>query len=159
MARQKCLGIVDDEPYCRRFSPEGKAATGLARLSLEEFEAIRLKDRVGLDQVECAAAMGLTRPTFQRILRSARYKMATAIAEGHGIIIEGGNFLMRNRVFECMDCGERWEEAPCQAGGRHGHEIACPKCGGLKKVKIENGMRHECAGGHGHRHGGCCGGR
>lgn len=66
---------------------------------------------------------------------------------------------MKNRVFECGDCKHVWEEAPCSAGGKHGYEIACPACGSMRKVKLENGERHECGGGdhqQGHRHG-CCG--
>lgn len=62
---------------------------------------------------------------------------------------------MENRVFECAGCGHRWEEAPCAEGGRHGYEIACPKCGNESKYKITDGRRHACAG---RKHqGGCCG--
>ncbi|WP_425058246.1 hypothetical protein SCACP_28910 [Sporomusa carbonis] len=65
---------------------------------------------------------------------------------------------MENRVFECVDCKHVWEVAPCTAGGKHGWEIACPNCGSLKKMKLENGVKHVCGGG-GHQHGhGCCGG-
>ncbi len=163
MARRKCCGIVDEEPYCRRFLPEGRATAGVTRVSMEEFEALRLKDLTGLDQSGCAAAMGLSRPTFQRILRSARLKVATALVAGQQILFEGGSYTMKNRIFECVDCGQRWEEPPCTAGGRHGYEIACPKCGGLKKMKVaEDGSSTVCGGGHhGHGHGkghGCCGG-
>lgn len=136
----------------------------MTTVSLVEFEAIRLKDMVGLDQGECAAVMGLSRPTFQRILHSARLKVATALACGQRMIFEGGSYLMKNRIFECVDCGQRWEEAPCTAGGRHGYEIACPKCGSLKKMKVaEDGSKTGCGGhqhqhGHGHHGHGCCGG-
>lgn len=63
---------------------------------------------------------------------------------------------IEHRVFECADCGEAWKVEPCTMGGKHGYEIACPKCGSLKKMKIENGLKHACGGG-GHA-GGCCGG-
>jgi predicted DNA-binding protein (UPF0251 family) len=145
---------VDEEPGCRRFLPEGGQAAEVVTVSVEEFEAIRLKDMAGLDQNGCAAAMGLSRPTFQRILRSARFKVATALVAGRQISIEGGSYMMKNRV-------QRWEEAPCTAGGRHGYEIACPKCGGMRKMKVaEDGTGTVC-GGHQHQHGhghGCCGG-
>jgi len=164
LARPRCCGVVDEEPCCRRFFPESGETAKAVLISLEEFEAIRLKDTIGLDQGACAMAMRLSRPTFQRILRSARRKVATALVAGRQIIIEGGNYIMRKRVFECLDCGQRWEEAPCTAGGRHGYEIACPKCGGMKKMKVaEDGTSTMCGGhqrGHGHGHGhGCCGGR
>lgn len=63
---------------------------------------------------------------------------------------------MANRTFECQGCKHVWEEAPCSEGGKHGYEIECPKCGSLKKVKLENGERHVC-GGAGHSHGSCGG--
>lgn len=159
MARKKCCGLVDETPGCRRFIPDGAAQGEKVSVSLEEFEAIRLKDLAGLSQVGAAAAMKLSRTTFQRILRSARYKVAKALAEGKQIVFEGGHYHMNNRVFECVDCGKRWEEAPCTAGGKHGYEIACPACGSMKKVKVDSdGTRTACGGqGHGHGHG-CCGG-
>lgn len=64
---------------------------------------------------------------------------------------------MEERVFECAVCGHIWKVEPCTEGGKHGYEIACPKCGNLKKLKLENGVKHACGGG---SHGGgcCCGG-
>lgn len=65
-----------------------------------------------------------------------------------------------NRKFECQDCGHVWEVEPCTNGGKHGYELACPKCGSMKKIKIsEDGQKHVCSGGHHgeHEHGGCCG--
>ena len=53
---------------------------------------------------------------------------------------------MKNRVFECTDCKEIWEAAPCSEGGKHGYEIACPKCGSMKKSKLEDGVKHTCGG-------------
>ena len=58
-------------------------------LGLDEFEAIRLKDSVGLGQEECAARMDLAQSTFQRILTNARVKLATALVEGKAIRIGG----------------------------------------------------------------------
>lgn len=63
---------------------------------------------------------------------------------------------MINRVFECQDCHEVWEEAPCSAGGKHGYEIACPKCSCMKKIKLVDGVRHAC-GGQGQSHSTGCG--
>ena len=128
-------------------------------MTFEELESLRLKDMKGLEQNDCAEAMGLTRQTFQRVLQSGRQKVAAALVQGQTIVIEGGNFMVKNRMFECLECGEKWEEAPCTAGGKHGHEIPCPKCGAMRKVKLENGVRHMCGGHGGHHHGGgCCGG-
>lgn len=67
---------------------------------------------------------------------------------------------MNNRKFLCLDCGEQWEVPPCTAGGKHGYEIPCPKCGSMKKSRVESdGSQTTCGGGHHHGHGhGCCGG-
>ena len=168
MARKRCCGLIEHEPDCQRFISEGHKKSKVIELGVEELEAVRLKDLGSLDQADCAAAMGLSRATFQRILQSARRKIAMALVEGRSIIIKGGNYMVKNRVFECQDCGHKWEVEPCTAGGKHGYEIACPQCGSMKKNKIsEDGAKHACGGGHGHGHdhghdhkhgGGCCGG-
>ena len=163
MPRKRCCGRIDEYPVCRKFVPDPSEHENTMALGYEEMEAIRLKDMAGLDQEECARQMALTRPTFQRILIVARKKLATALVEGQTIIIDGGHYQVANRVFECVDCGQVWEEPPCTEGGKHGYEIACPKCGSMKKSKISNGVKHAC-GGQGHSHhehsaaGGCCGG-
>ncbi|MFZ3130391.1 MAG: DUF134 domain-containing protein, partial [Desulfosporosinus sp.] len=112
---------------------------------------------VGLDQAECAVSMGVSRATFQRILAAARSKIATALVEGRPIIIRGGNYLIKNRVFECVDCRHVWEVEPCTAGAKQGFEIPCPKCGNMKKMRLDNGLVHTCGGQHGEQGpGGCC---
>jgi len=148
MPRKRCCGRVEGCPAHREFiSPKG--GTPIV-LGVEEAEALRLKDMLGYDQQACAQEMGLTRPTFQRMLSAARSKVATALAEEKTIIIKGGHFVMANRVFECLDCGEKFEVGPCGEDKRHGYEIPCPKCGSLNKVKLVDGTRHACGGAHGH---------
>lgn len=154
MPRTRCCARVSDEPRCRRFFTDQAGDESPIILQMEEMEAIRLKNYVGFDQIRAAEAMQISRPTFQRILQSARLKVATALMEGRSILISGGNYKMANRVFECLACHHVWEEAPCSEGGRHGYEIACPQCGKMEKMKIENGVRHQCGG---HGHGGGCG--
>lgn len=157
MARQRCCGLIDGEPICRKFFPQGESGGKPVIVQLEELEAVRLKDIKDYEQAICASLMGLSRPTFQRILHSARIKIATALVEGRAIIIEGGNYIMKNRVFECVECHHVWEEVPCTEGGKHGYEIACPQCGSMKKMKLENGVKHACGGQQHQGHGGCCG--
>lgn len=157
MPRKRCCGRIDEYPICRRFVPSQNESGEAVYLGVEEAEAVRLKDMTGYDQKKCAREMGLTRPTFQRVLSVARKKIATALTEGKTIIIEGGYFIMKPREFECLDCGEKWEAEPCAEGGKHGYEIACPKCGSFNKVKIVDGERHACGGRAGHGHGEDCG--
>ena len=105
-------------PKCRRiaflpevtyFKPAGIPLRALeeACLSIEEAEAIRLKDIESLGQEQCAEKMSISRPTFQRVLGSARQKMADALLNGKAIRIEGGNFEMALRRFRCVD-GHEW---------------------------------------------------
>jgi predicted DNA-binding protein (UPF0251 family)/predicted Fe-Mo cluster-binding NifX family protein len=64
-------------------------------LSLEEMEAIRLHDLEHLEQVECARQMNISRPTYQRVLASARRKIADSLLAGKALRIEGGNYELR----------------------------------------------------------------
>jgi uncharacterized protein len=59
-------------------------------MTLDEFEAIRLADLEGLYQEDAAARMGISRPTFGRVLAAAHGKVADALAHGKALRIEGG---------------------------------------------------------------------
>ena len=85
------------------FKPAGVPLRNLEEITLthEEIEALRLKDVEGMDQSECAKKMGISQPTFFRIIRSARKKSSDAIVNGKAIRIEGGNFnLKKNDLYE-----------------------------------------------------------
>ncbi|MFZ5753613.1 MAG: DUF134 domain-containing protein [Bacillota bacterium] len=118
---------VEFEPQVTYFKPAGIPKCQLEELvlSVEEIEAIRLKDREGLEQEECAERMHVSRPTFQRILMSARSKIAEAITEGKAIKVEGGNYRLATRIFQCEACQYEFEVPFGQGCGR---EIKCPKC-------------------------------
>jgi predicted DNA-binding protein (UPF0251 family) len=92
------------------FKPAGIPLRALdeVRLSVEEAEAIRLKDLIGLEQEEGAERMSISRPTFQRVLYSARQKMADALLSGKAIRIEGGSFEMASSRFKCLN-GHEWD--------------------------------------------------
>ncbi|HHP51143.1 MAG TPA: DUF134 domain-containing protein [Moorella mulderi] len=90
-------------------------------LAVEELEAIRLRDLEGLEQEECAERMGVSRPTFFRILSAARSKVADALIHGKAIRVEGGIYHFEGVPLFCPACGYRWlgqEEGGC-----------CPRCG------------------------------
>ena len=78
------------------FKPAGVPMKALQEtaLSVEEAEALRLKDLEGMEQETAAERMNVSRPTFQRTLASARRKVADAILNGKAIRIAGGNFEM-----------------------------------------------------------------
>ena len=89
------LGAPRKERRCRRigslrrFKPAGIPAEGLTThiLELDEFEAIRLCDLDGLNQIEAGAAMGVSRGTVQRLLKSGRAKIAAALLRGEVLAI------------------------------------------------------------------------
>ncbi len=83
-------------PQVTYFKPAGIPLRALeeVRLSVEEAEAIRLKELEGLEQELGAEKMNISRSTFQRVLASARQKIADALLNGKAIRIEGGNFEM-----------------------------------------------------------------
>ncbi|MFC1728626.1 DUF134 domain-containing protein [Nanoarchaeota archaeon] len=66
-------------------------------LSIDEFESVRLRDKLGLDQIKSAEKMNISQPTFHRILESARKKIAEAIVDGKAIKIHGGECKMPNK--------------------------------------------------------------
>ena len=103
----RCVGFVPQVTY---FKPVGIPLRSLEDvcLTVEEAEAIRLRDLEGLEQEECAERMHISRPTFQRVLESARQKIADALVSGKAIRIEGGNFEMAVRRFRCLD-GHEWD--------------------------------------------------
>jgi predicted DNA-binding protein (UPF0251 family) len=59
-------------------------------LTLDEFEALRLADHEGLYQEAAAQQMGISRPTFSRLIAEARRKVARFMVRGTALRIEGG---------------------------------------------------------------------
>jgi predicted DNA-binding protein (UPF0251 family) len=73
------------KPICR---PLNKLK--VVSLSLDEFEAVRLADLEGFKQVDAAKRLKISRPTFSRIVSSARNKIADGLVNIKAIRIEGG---------------------------------------------------------------------
>jgi len=140
MPRPRRFRRVALEPNVTYFKPVGIRMRELQNsiLTIDEFEAVRLKDLLGLEQEIAAKKMNISQPTFHRLILAARKKIADAIVNGKAIKIEGGNFKMmqsfgRGRgqgraggpgLCVCPSCG--YEEAhtrgiPCSTK-------QCPKC-------------------------------
>lgn len=87
---------VEHYPLVTTFKPAGAPRRFLEKVSLlvEELEALRLKDYLGLEQEECAQKMQVSRPTFQRILMEARKKVVEALINGKELHIDGGEYCL-----------------------------------------------------------------
>ncbi len=99
MPRPRIMRRVWFEPNVTYFKPAGTRMMQLEQviLTVDEFEAIRLKDYEDLDQTEAAKKMEISQPTFQRLYESARKKTADALVNGKAIKIEGGPYRMGPR--------------------------------------------------------------
>ncbi|MFC1933716.1 DUF134 domain-containing protein [Chloroflexota bacterium] len=127
MGRPPLWRRVDFIPQVTYFKPAGVPMTVLeeVQLSVEEAEAIRLKDIEELEQEDCAQRMSISRTTFARVLTSARQKMADALLNGKAIRIEGGNFQPALQRFACRR-GHQWDvpfEVMIETPPRF-----CPRC-------------------------------
>ncbi len=92
MARPPMARILGSKMLVRGFRPYG--ASGIVAndvvVTFDEAEALRLADLEGLYQQAAAQRMGVSRPTFARIIESARRKVADALLNGKRLRIAGG---------------------------------------------------------------------
>ena len=106
MARPPKCRRVCAPPQCTGFTPEGEWNRGDAVvMGVDEYEAIRLIDLLGLTQEACALQMGIARTTVTGIYDGARRKLAQALVEGRRLVIAGGHYRL---------CGELGRE--CRGG-------------------------------------------
>ncbi len=128
MVRPQKDRFVAFKPHISYFKPRGIPMLELdeVQLTVDEREAIRLSDLIGLSHEEAGGRMGVSRATFGRIIQRARKAVADAIINGKAINVEGGNYKLIEdpRIFSCLKCHNHWEE-PCGSGRPQG----CPQCG------------------------------
>lgn len=93
--------------------------TAVAEIHLptDGWEALRLSDHEGLDQATAAVRMGISRPTFGRVLERARRTVAKALVEGAALVID----LPDTATQECANCHGSWP-GPVSL-------TRCPACG------------------------------
>lgn len=118
---------VECPPPCGYFKPAGIRAVALeeVRLTVDEYEVLRLIDYEGAYQEQAAEAMGVSRQTIGRIAESARRKVADVLVNAKALRIEGGAYVTGGaRGFACGACKHRWER-PFDISG----EDTCPQCG------------------------------
>ena len=106
--RRKKIRYIQKMPKILQFSPRGKPGRpDEIELKVDEYEAIKLADLQGYDQSEGAMAMGISRPSFGRILRNGRTVIADALVNGKIIRIRTGDVQVgvRQRNFPSKDRG------------------------------------------------------
>jgi uncharacterized protein len=113
-------------PGVTYFKPAGIPMRFLSEvcLTFDEVEAIRLKDFKDLDQKQCAEHMNISRPTFQRVLISARKKIADALLNGKAVRINSDNCETVGLHLTCLN-GHEWD-FQWTSSADTGH--LCPKC-------------------------------
>ena len=92
MSRPKKYRKVCHFPQTRTFMPTDCQSRSVITLTVDEYETLRLIDKVGLSQEECGAKMQISRTTVQLIYASARRKVADALADGLILEINGGDY-------------------------------------------------------------------
>ena len=114
MPRPPKKKFVKKMPMYTGFKPTGVPARNLDKvvLTVEEFEAIRLADYIGLSHLEASRKMQTARSTFSRILEKARKKVSTMLIMGNELIISGGNVDYTYHLFKCAKCGQLFHLRP-----------------------------------------------
>ena len=137
MARPVNPRKVHSRPKIKGFIPMGFYTSDLESvyLTIEEYESIRLKDHIGLSQLESSEQMGVSRPTLTRIYEKARTKIAEALCDGKQILIQGGNVIYSEEWFTCNNCGSKFN-----IKGKSKNTSECPLCGSKDLVLIENDL-------------------
>ena len=135
MVRPQKERRVAFNPVISYFKPRGIPMFDLEEVSLtvDQREAIRLSDLLGLSHEEAGRHMGVSRATFGRIIQRAREAVADALINGKAINVEGGNYQLIDtaRMFHCSHCNHEWEEPT--GTGRPAH---CPACRNTEFYRI-----------------------
>ncbi len=93
--KQRCCRVLDGD---KTFKPTGIKMKELeiVDIHLDEFEAIRLCDFDGKNQIEASEIMGISRGTIQRLLQSGRKKIVDALLNNKAINIKNNYKNMEN---------------------------------------------------------------
>jgi len=96
--RPKKYRIVRQDLKISQFSPRGRPGRPeQVDLTMDELEAIRLSDYMGLNQREAAKSMHISQQTYSRILKRAHKILASGLVHGATIKIQGGHYVISSR--------------------------------------------------------------
>ncbi len=130
--------MVHCPPLFIAYKPMGIMRSALQRLPLaiDEYEAIRLADYLGMDHAEAAQEMEISRSTFSRLIEKSRNKMAQFLIDGKELFITGGNIHFRGNVIRCQDCGHMFKTRIETSF------FECPECNSKKLINLAGGFGH-----------------
>ncbi len=132
--RPKRRRWLEEPPFNAGFVPlngEYDPGEGIVLL-FEEYEALRLSDYQGLPQEEAARRMQVSRPTFTRIYKTTREKIARAFVENKPILIEGGHVDFQESWYRCHNCG-----CVFKLGTEEENRKGCRVCGSNDIVPVQ----------------------
>ena len=126
---------VYQKPHDYYFSNHPPLEENCIILNVAEFEAMRLKHNLSLNQERAAERMGVSQPTFSRILENAHKKVTNALVEGKLIKIHGGNVQYKKSFigYACLNCDAEWED---QLATKE-KKVNCPYCNSEKVYYLE----------------------
>jgi len=104
-------------------------------MSVDEYEVLRLIDKVGLSQEQCGEQMHVARTTVQQVYASARRKLADVLVDGRPLRIEGGDFQLCDGTAAGSVCGGCYKQ-------RFRQEYATRKGSQVMRIAVtyENGQ-------------------
>ncbi|MDR3565921.1 MAG: DUF134 domain-containing protein [Negativicutes bacterium] len=125
---------IEQLPSITHYKPAGVPLKNIDEIvvTFEEMEALRLADVEQLDQGAAAERMGISRPTFHRLVSKAHQKVATALWQGKALTIDGGSYRIDHphknelRYFTCKKCSHEWTVP--HGTGQSGRDMGCPTC-------------------------------
>lgn len=96
MPRPRKLRTVCCLPENDSFGPRNESFNDVntVKMSVDEYETIRLIDWEGLMQEECAVQMNVARTTVQSIYSEARKKLADVLVNRKWLLISGGDVVL-----------------------------------------------------------------
>lgn len=91
--------FVRTSPAPLTFKPRGISMKSLevVEVKVEEMEAIRLVDLLGMELKDAAESMKISRRTMSRDLKAGRRKVADMLVNGKGLVVKGGDYELENR--------------------------------------------------------------
>lgn len=94
MARPMKWRKVCSLPESSKFGPLDSPADAndYVKMTVDEYETIRLIDLEGFTQEECSKKMNVARTTIQGIYVEARRKIAESLVNGKVLFIRGGEY-------------------------------------------------------------------